>query len=196
MREMADGAKAKAQLATECVEDLVLTAQGANLGTRGFVYLLSIAKYGESVTPIVEAQVPAEIDVERLRFGGDSGRPNLDVAIDWVTRALELSLEKCRSVPAYDERNSPLPLVAILCDSLGLEPDFWTKAARLRQFPFEGGMVNIVTCGIGLKTDSANAAVQASFEATQGWHVVVPSVLSECLAPLAGEGCFSWGHSR
>lgn len=189
MRESADGAKSKAELAVAAIEDVVITAQAANLGTRGFVYLLSIARYGSAVTPLAVAQVPDDVDLTSLSFSGDPGVPAIEPALAWAAHALELSLEKCRSVRSFDESNSPPPLVALLCDAASITPDFRNHIPRLRGFPFLGGTVIVITCGIG-----PNADLPHEIESPGGQPDtlnVAPSQLPECLAPVAGEGCFS-----
>lgn len=189
MRESVDGGKSKAELAAATIEDVVITAQAANLGIRGFVYLLSIARYGCAVTPLAEAQIPADIDLGDLKVSGESGAPALEPALDWAAHALELSLEKCRSVPSFDESISPPPLIALLCDPASITPDFRNHVARLREFPFQGGTVIVIICAIG-----PNADLSREIESPRGQPDtlnVAPSQLPECLAPVAGEGCFS-----
>jgi hypothetical protein len=190
MREPADQGNSKADLANACLEDMILTTQAANLGFRGFIHLLSIARYGDSVIPLAEAQVPDEIELAVLTSNAEPGPPNFDLALDWAAHALELSLGKCRSVPLYDEGNSPPPLVALLCDPAALGPDLSARLARLRDFPFQGGAVNIVTCAIGTVSSPPGDA-PFSPAASPDTLNVAPSQLPECLAPVAGEGCFS-----
>jgi len=190
MREPADGNTSKANLADACIEDMILTAQAANLGFRGFIHLLSIARYGDSVLPLAEAQVPDEIELAVLTSTAEPGQPNLDIALDWAVLALQLSLEKCRNVPLYDEANSPPPLVALLCDPATLAPDLSNRLARLRDFPFQGGPVNVVTCAIGT-VPSPPGDESLSSAASSDTLNVAPSQLPECLAPVAGEGCFT-----
>src|SRR5437879_2909655 len=73
MRGFADGGKSKAQVATESIQDMVMTTQANTQGSKGSRFFLNIAKFGDDVTPIAEAQPPGEVDLDQLVFRGDSG---------------------------------------------------------------------------------------------------------------------------
>src|SRR5262245_19514198 len=76
MREPAGSGKNKAQVATESIQDIIITAQCNTQGSRAFRYLLNIAKFGDSVTPMAEASAPMDVNLDLVTFEGNSGWTN------------------------------------------------------------------------------------------------------------------------
>lgn len=142
--------KTKAQVATDSLQDMVITTQANTQGAKGFRFLVNIAKFGNEVTPIAEAEAPPNVDLDELVFRGDSGRTNMAAALEWAVAALEKSLDVCRRLPAFDESNSPPPLIVFMSDGENNGPEIEDVARRLRSIRFGAGPVNVIACGIGM----------------------------------------------
>jgi tetratricopeptide (TPR) repeat protein len=183
MRGFADGGKSKAQVATESIQDMVITTQANTQGSRGFRFLLNIAKFGDGVTPIAEAQPPGEVNLDQLVFRGDSGWTNMAAALEWGATALEQALAKCRGTPAYDESNAPPPLVIFLSDGENTGPELGEAASRLRGVAFQDGKISVIACGIGMKGE--HFAVMKGLASSEEMAVnIKPSRLAEFIAAV------------
>jgi hypothetical protein len=125
MREVADGGKSKSTVATESIQDMVMTTQSGSLGATEYRFLMNIAKFGDAVTVIAEAKPPEEINLNKVAFKG--------------------SLKKCRStVKDYNESETPPPLVIFLSDGGNKGPKLDEVAARSRNIEFEEDRVNVI----------------------------------------------------
>lgn len=151
MQGLAQEGKSKAQVATESIRHLVITMQSHNLGTTGFRFLMNIAKFGDQVIPLAEAQKPEELDLTQLVFRGDSGWTVMAEALEWAHGAVEKALGVCRKLRSYDEAKSPPPLVVFFSDGENTGPAIETAAGKLRSITFKDGWIDVVACGIGMQ---------------------------------------------
>ncbi len=140
----------KANDATEAIKQLVITMQSANQGTRGFRFLLNIAKFGTSVCPLAEAASPETISLDSLVFSGASGATEMSGAIEWATDATRKALAKCAAIPGYNEESTPNPLVVFFSDGANTGRDVTPPAQALGSLPFRSGCVDVVAVGIGM----------------------------------------------
>ena len=76
------GDKARAALCN--LLDLVIGFQAADLGTRTFRYLLSIARFGAEVSPICVAVLPREVRLDTIKLSADLGSRNPALALEWA----------------------------------------------------------------------------------------------------------------
>jgi uncharacterized protein YegL len=153
----------KAKTATEAAQDSIITLQSQNLQSHRFRFLLSVAKFGDGVTPLEVAKKPGDINLQNLVFDGASGQTNIPAALDWARQAIEQSLQACRALPDYDEAQSPNPLVVLITDGENTGSDVTAPAQALKSLPFSGGQVDVVVCGVGLEPkDLATAQTIAS----------------------------------
>lgn len=143
----------KADQATQAAQDLVIQMQGWDLQSSGFRYLLNIAKFGDDVTPIVEAATPGEVDLGSLTFLGESGTTQMAKALKWANTALQKSLDKCRQIPGFKEDDAPNPLVIFFSDGENYDDaaDIISEANNLASIAFQGGGVDVVAVGIGME---------------------------------------------
>jgi uncharacterized protein YegL len=153
----------KSKTATEAAQDSVITLQSHNLQSHRFRFLLSIAKFGDGVTPLEIAKKPGDVNLQNLVFDGSSGQTNIAASLQWAKQAVEESLQVCRALPDYDEAQSPNPLVVLITDGENTGGDVGAPAQALRSVSFTGGQVDVVVCGVGLEPkDLATAQKIAS----------------------------------
>ena len=184
MRDLAEGDKSKATVATESIKNMIMAMQGRSQGSKTSRYLVNLAKFGDKVTPIAVAKPPKDIDLEEVVFYGNSGWTNMALALDWGAEALEEALKVCRSETTYDESQAPPPLVVFISDgerTAGPEPG--ESAARLRGIPFKDGEVSVIACGIAMKPEHFKVMkeIASSGEAVN----IKPSRLAEFIAAVA-----------
>jgi hypothetical protein len=106
----------KCKQVTDAVQDMVITMQSLNMGTHGYRFLLNICKFGDAPTELAVAKSPPEVDVDMLEFDGGSGGTEMLPALEWAEEALKKSLERCRSIPNYQEEQAPNPICVFLSD--------------------------------------------------------------------------------
>src|SRR4051794_17994278 len=99
MQEPALTGKSKAQIATESIQDVIITTQANTQSSRGARFLLNIAKFGDAVTSIAEANAPGEVNLDAVVFKGDSGWTKMAPALQWGRAAIEKAIAVCRSMP-------------------------------------------------------------------------------------------------
>lgn len=58
----------KADQVTKAIQDVVITIQASNLGSKGYRFLLNIAKCGSTVIPLAEAARPESVSLIQLIF--------------------------------------------------------------------------------------------------------------------------------
>ena len=150
MQGLLQSGKSKSQVATDSINELVMTTQAYSLGTTGFRFLWNIVKFGDQVTPIAEAQTPRNVNLKQLVFRGDSGWTVMAPALEWAAGALEKAIAVCRKLPVFDESNSPPPIVIFMSDGDNTGPDVRDAARKLRSIQFGGGPVTVIACGIGM----------------------------------------------
>jgi len=184
MQETVDGKKSKADVASASIEDMIMSAQSQNQGSRGFRFLFNIAKFGDQVTPVVEATSPDDVDLETLKFYGKSGWTIMADALEWAVKATEDAIVKCRKIPGFDEQNAPPPIVLFLSDGANTGRELDEAAGRLRAISFQGGPVNVISCGVGMKDEHfpVMKAVASSQELAMN---IKPSQLAEFLAAVS-----------
>jgi hypothetical protein len=145
---MAD--EGKAQQVTEAVQDMVITMQSLNIGTHGYRFLLNLGSFGDSCKGLAVAATPAEVDVDKLVFQGESGGTDMPLALQWAEGALRKALERCRtSIPNYQEELAPNPICVFLSDGENTGEDITAAATFLRSVPFKDGCVDVFAVGVG-----------------------------------------------
>lgn len=180
----------KSKTATEAAQDSIITLQSQNLQSHRFRFLLSVAKFGDGVTPLEVAKKPGDVNLQNLVFDGSSGQTNIPASLQWAKHAVEESLQTCRVLPDYDEAQSPNPLVVIMTDGENTGSDVGAPAQALRSVPFKGGQVDVVVCGVGLEpkdlataqkiaSDPALAANIRSDEIAKFFAAVTVTVIKE-----------------
>jgi tetratricopeptide (TPR) repeat protein len=183
MQDPGEDGKSKAQVATESIQDMVITTQANTQGSKGYRFLLNIAKFGDVAAPIAEAQPPGDVDLDRLVFAGNSGWTNIAAALDWAAAALEKALAVCRALPAYDEAASPPPLVVVLSDGENTGPEVAEAANKLRSIQFKDGAVVVIACGIGMRPE--HFTVMKTVASNPEYAVnIKPSRLAEFIAAV------------
>jgi len=143
----------KCQQVTEAVQDMVITMQSLNMGTHAFRFLLNICKFGDVPTELAVAKSPPECDVETLEFNGGSGGTEMLPALQWAEGALKKSLQRCRSMPNYQEELAPNPLCIFLSDGECTGDDPAPAAKALRSIPFKNGEVDVFAVGVGMRDE-------------------------------------------
>ena len=139
-----------ARQASEGAQQLVMEMQANNLGAGGSRFILSLAKFGDTVAPICVAAKPDAVDMTALTFTGDSGTTEMAAALNWAADAVEQSLAVCRRIPGYSESASPSPIVVFFSDGANTGGDVTPAVTRLHAIPFQSGRVNVVAVGIGM----------------------------------------------
>jgi uncharacterized protein YegL len=184
MQELADGGKSKADIASASIEDMIMSAQSQNQGSRGFRFLFNISKFGDDVTPLVEARSPDDVDLETLKFFGKSGWTNMADALEWGVKATEKAIAKCRKLPVFDEPNTPPPVVLFLSDGNNTGKDVREAAERLCAISFQGGPVSVIACGVGMLDEHfpVMKAIASNEELAMN---IRPSQLAEFLAAVS-----------
>jgi len=141
----------KATQATEAMRDLIITMQANNQGAHGFRFLLNVAKFGSTTTPLAEASRPEAIALDQLAFAGDSGGTEMVGALSWAEGAVKTALAECKRIPGYNEEGAPNPLVFFFSDGKNESGgDVKPAAEALRKVPFAGGAVDVIAIGIGM----------------------------------------------
>jgi uncharacterized protein YegL len=140
----------KAHDATEAMKNLVITMQSGNQGSAGYRFLLNIAKFGSSVTPLAEASRPESISLGTLSFTGDSGSTEMPDALSWGAGAVQKALQECRQILGYAEEACPNPLVVFFSDGANTGGDVTANAQAIKNIKFVGGNVDVVAVGIGM----------------------------------------------
>lgn len=140
----------KCQQATAAIQQLVMEIQAGNLGSGAYRYLVNIAKFGDSVTPLAECSPPDTIDINDLQFTADSGGTTMVSALDWATAATERSIKQIRAIPRFKEEAAPNPIVVFFSDGENTGPDVTQASTRLKSLKMAGGSVDVVACGIGM----------------------------------------------
>ena len=143
----------KCQQVTEAVQDLVITMQSLNQGTHGYRFLLNICKFGDTIEELAVARTPTEVDVDTLVFEGALGGTDMQPALQWAETALKKSLERCRSIPNYQEDLAPNPICVFLSDGECTGDDPAEAAKALRAIPFKGGEVEVCAVGVGMRDE-------------------------------------------
>jgi uncharacterized protein YegL len=140
----------KCQQVTEAVQDLVITMQSLNQGTHGYRFLLNICKFGDTIVELALAKSPTEVDVDKLVFEGALGGTDMQPALRWAETALKKSLERCRSIPNYQEDLAPNPICVFLSDGECTGDDPTAAAKALRTISFKNGEVDVCAVGVGM----------------------------------------------
>jgi uncharacterized protein YegL len=154
MNEPCSGTDSKAKVASKGIRQLVMNIQADNVGGKICRYYLSLAKFGDDVTPLVEAQSPTDVRLSLIDFKGESGSTNMISALEWVIKAITGSLAMIRaSVPSYHEERTPPPVVLFFSDGENTGPDVSEAAKRIHNVPFQGDKAMVVACGIGMKPE-------------------------------------------
>jgi uncharacterized protein YegL len=143
----------KCQQVTEAVQDLVITMQSLNQGTHGYRFLLNICKFGDSIVELAVAKTPTEVDVDTLVFEGALGGTDMLPALQWAEQALKKSLERCRSIPNYQEDLAPNPICVFLSDGECTGDDPTSAAKALRSIAFKNGEVDVCAVGVGMRDE-------------------------------------------
>jgi uncharacterized protein YegL len=141
----------KARQATAALQDMVIQMQSGNLNAGGSRFLVNIAKFGDQPTAIAMAAKPSEVDLGVLTFGGESGKTDIPLALQWASSAVTQALERCRRDALYREADSPTPLVVFFSDGANTGEDVGPSAAALKSIQFQSGAVDIVACAIGME---------------------------------------------
>src|SRR5262249_50213503 len=136
MNEPVHPGKSKARLATDAIQDIIISAQAGTHSSRAFRYLLNIAKFGDAVTPMAEASAPMDVNLDLVTFEGNSGWTNMAPALEWARTAVEKAIQSCRSSATYDEVNSPPPLVVFISDGENTGPNVAVAAGQLKSVSF------------------------------------------------------------
>jgi len=136
--------------ASEGAQQLVMEMQANNIGAGGSRFILSLGKFGDTVTPLCMAAKPDAVDMTTVEFTGDSGTTEMAAALTWAAEALEQSLAVCRRISGYVEADSPSPVVILFSDGANTGADVTTAVNRLHSIPFQSGRVNVVAVGIGM----------------------------------------------
>lgn len=154
------GSESKAEQVTAAVQDLIIQLQASTQGASGARFLLNLAKFGDTVTPLAVAAPPLEIDFNQMQFQATSGATEMPQALRWAAAALQQSLDAIRRLPRYAEAQAPNPLCIFFSDGANTSREDVTTAAQvLQSIPFHGGQVDVVACGIGM-TAAAFAVMQ------------------------------------
>src|SRR5580658_3809679 len=154
MNEPCTGAESKAKVASQGIRQLVMNIQADNVGSSICRYYLSLAKFGDDVTPLVEAQSPTDVRLSIIDFKGESGSTNMISALEWADKAIAGSLLMIRaSVPNYHEDRTPPPVVLFFSDGENTGPDVTEAAKRIHKLSFQGDKAMVVACGIGMKPE-------------------------------------------
>ena len=140
----------KCRQATEAIQDMVTTMQSLNLGSHSYRYLLNICKFGDAVTELAVAKSPAEVDVDKLVFEGGSGGTEMLPALLWAESALKKSLERCRSIPNFQEELAPNPICVFMSDGECTGDDPALAARALRAITVKNGEVDVLAVGVGM----------------------------------------------
>lgn len=141
----------KAAQATEAMKDLIITMQAGNQNSMGFRFLLNVAKFGTTTTPLAEAARPDAISLDQLAFTGESGGTQMTGALAWATSAVQVALAECKRIPGYSEEAAPNPLVVFFSDGKNDDGDVSQAADALRKVPFAGGCVDVIAIGVGME---------------------------------------------
>jgi hypothetical protein len=140
----------KCQQVTEAIQDMVITMQSLNMGSHGYRYLLNICKFGDSPTELAVAKSPHEVDVDKLEFDGSSGGTDMLPALQWAEVALKKSLERCRSIPNFQEELAPNPICVFMSDGESTGEDPASAAKALRTIAIKNGEVDVLAVGVGM----------------------------------------------
>lgn len=144
----------KASQATAAVQDLVITLQVGTQGASGWRFLLNIGKFDDQITELAAAVPPLEVNLNLLVFTGERGRrTEMAIALEWGATVIQRALYRCRQVPGYDEVNAPNPLCVFFSDGENTGPDVTSAAQALKSIPFQGGNIDVIACGIGMKPE-------------------------------------------
>jgi len=144
----------KAQDATKGVQDVVITIQAGNQGSSGSRFLVSVAKFGSSTIPMVEAVRPETISMNQLSFSADSGSTEMADALDWAARAVQKGIDDCRRLTGFVEEGAPTPLVLFFSDGANTGRDVTSAAQVLKGIRFAGSGIDVVAVGIGMDQDA------------------------------------------
>jgi von Willebrand factor type A domain len=147
----------KCQQVTEAVQDMVITMQSLNMGTHAYRFLLNICKFGDAPTELAVAKSPPEVDVDTLEFNGGSGGTDMLLALQWAEAAVKKALERCRSIPNYQEDLAPNPICVVLSDGECTGEDPGPAAHALRSIAFKNGEVDVFAIGVGMRDEHFEA---------------------------------------
>jgi uncharacterized protein YegL len=143
----------KCQQVTDAVQDMVITMQSLNLGTHGYRFLLNICKFGDAPAELALARSPSQVNVDLLVFDGSSGGTEMEPALRWAEGALNQSLQRCRSIPNYQEELAPNPICVFLSDGECTGEDPASAARAVRSIPFKEGEVDVFAVGVGMRDE-------------------------------------------
>jgi hypothetical protein len=145
--------KGKAEQVTSAVQDMVITMQSLNIGTKGFRFILNLGSFGDTCHGLAVAASPSEVDVDRLVFRGDAGGTDIPLALEWAEGALKKALERCRKIPNYQEDQAPNPICVFISDAENTGGEVAAAATALRSIPFKGGCVDVFAVGVGMRDE-------------------------------------------
>jgi hypothetical protein len=145
--------KGKAEQVTSAVQDMVITMQSMNIGTKGFRFLLNLCSFGDSCHALAVAATPSEVDVDKLVFRGDAGGTEIAPALEWAAGGVKKALERCRKISNYQEEQAPNPICVFLSDAENTGGDVTAAANALRSIPFKNGCVDVFAVGVGMQDE-------------------------------------------
>jgi uncharacterized protein YegL len=158
--------------------------QAGNLGSGAYRYLVNIAKFGDSVTPLAECAPPDTIDINTLQFTADSGGTTMVSALDWATTATERAINKIRAIPRFKEEAAPNPIVVFFSDGENTGPDVTKAATKLKSLKMVGGSVDVVACGIGMSQAAFENVMKVIASREELAVNINPSQLSDFIAEV------------
>lgn len=140
----------KCQQATQGVKDLLMTIMTGNQGASLSRFVVSVAKFGDTVSPLVEATRPEDIDLSQLVFTGGSGSTEMANALEWAEKATTSGISRCQTVPDFIAESAPNPVVFFFSDGANTGSDIGNAAGALKAIQFPGGRIDVVAVGIGM----------------------------------------------
>jgi hypothetical protein len=177
--------KGKAEQVTSAVQDMVITMQSLNIGTKGFRFLLNLGSFGDSCQGLAVAASPAEVDVDKLVFRGDSGGTDIPVALAWAEGAVKKALERCRKLPNYQEELAPNPICIFLSDAENTGGAVTAAASSLHSIPFRGGCVDVFAVGVGMQDEHFKTMTEIASRPEYAIRID-PEGIAEFLAEVHG----------
>jgi uncharacterized protein YegL len=153
MEEVVPGGGVKAKMASEGIRQVVMEMQAVNVGGRGSRFYVSLLKFGDHAAVMAEAEPPSGIKLRTINFEGKSGGTDMAAALKAVADVLGRSLTKVRQIQGYREKDSPAPLVLFFSDGENTGGAVDAVSRQIRQVPFEGGAVQVVAVGIGMRQE-------------------------------------------
>lgn len=140
----------KCSRASEGAVTLVRSLQTANQGSSGTRFIVSIAKFGSSVSPMATAERPEDVPLTSLVFTGDSGGTEMVSALEWAAQATQSAIKKAEATSGFLAENTPNPVVYFLSDGANTGGDISAATAALKATALGGTALNVVAVGIGM----------------------------------------------